>query len=116
MGNVYDGTGYRDAYGEQPRRQDYGREESHKYRTKIDLSSFNGHLHIEDFLDWVMEVERFFDYMSIHEDRKVKLVAYKFKGGASTWWEKSSPTRKGTCNFMVEDEATTQSTVFTTGL
>jgi hypothetical protein len=88
IGNVYDCAGYRDAYGEQPRRHDYGREESHEYRMKIDLPSFNGHLQIEDFLDWVMEVERFFDYMSIREDRKVKLVAYKFKGGASAWWEK----------------------------
>jgi hypothetical protein len=49
-------------------RHDYRREESHKYRMKIDLLSINGHLHIKDFLDWVMEVERFFDYMNIHED------------------------------------------------
>jgi len=60
---------------------------------KIDLPSFNGNLRIEDFLDWVMEVERFFDYMSIREDRKVKLVAYKFKGGASSWWEKLQISR-----------------------
>jgi len=83
MGNVYEGAGYQNAYGEQPRRQDHGMEESHKYRMKIDLSSFNEYLHIKDFLDWVMEIERFFDYTSIREDRKVKLVAYKFKGIAS---------------------------------
>jgi hypothetical protein len=35
-----------------------------------------------------MEVERFFDYMSIRKDHKVKLVASKFKGGASALWEK----------------------------
>jgi hypothetical protein len=60
---------------------------------KIDLPSFNRHLQIEDFLDWMMEVERFFDYMSIHKDSKVKLVAYKFKGGASAWWEKLQISR-----------------------
>jgi hypothetical protein len=60
---------------------------------KIDLPSFNGHLQIEDFLDWVMEVERFFDYMSIREDHKVKLVAYKFKGTPSAWWEKLQISR-----------------------
>jgi hypothetical protein len=88
IGNGYEGAGHWDAYGEQPRRQDHGREESHEYRMKIDLPSFNEHLQIEDFLDWVTEVERFFDYMNIREDHKVKLVAYKFKGGASAWWEK----------------------------
>jgi hypothetical protein len=46
---------------------------------KIDLPSFDGHLDIEDFLDWMTEVERFFKYMSILEERKVKLVAYKFR-------------------------------------
>lgn len=44
-----------------------------------------------------MEVERFFEYMSIPEERKVKLVAYKLKGGASAWWERlqHSQTREG---------------------
>jgi hypothetical protein len=77
------GVGHRDAHGEQPRRQEYGREKPQEYRMKVDLPSFDGHLHIEDFLDWITEVEWFFEYISISEERKVKLVAYKFKGGAS---------------------------------
>jgi hypothetical protein len=106
MGNVYGGAGYRDAYGEQPKRQDHGREESHEYRMKIDLPSFNGHLQIEDFLDWVMEVKSFFDYISIRKDCKVKLVAYKFKGGASALWEKLQISwtrqRKGLVNSWLK--------------
>jgi hypothetical protein len=45
------GAGHRDAYGEQPWHQEYGREEPREYRMKIDLPSFDSHLHIEDFLD-----------------------------------------------------------------
>ncbi|KAK1261225.1 hypothetical protein QJS04_geneDACA019084 [Acorus gramineus] len=58
---------------------------SRDFRINIDLPSFNGHLNIEEFLDWLAEVERFFDYMDIPEERKEKLVAYKLKGGASAW-------------------------------
>jgi hypothetical protein len=31
--------------------------------SKIDLQCFNGHLHVENFLDWLLKVENFFDYM-----------------------------------------------------
>uniref|UniRef100_A0A6N2KR41 Retrotransposon gag domain-containing protein n=1 Tax=Salix viminalis TaxID=40686 RepID=A0A6N2KR41_SALVM len=57
------------------------------FRMKMDLPNFNGQLQIEGFLDWLAMVERFFDYMDIPEDKRVKLVAYKLMGGASAWWE-----------------------------
>ena len=64
---------------------------------RMDLPSFDGHLHIEDFLDWQAGVERFFDYMEVQEEKKVKLVAYKLTGGASAWWEQTrlNRTRQG---------------------
>jgi hypothetical protein len=44
-------AGHEDVCGEQPRHQQYGWEEPKEYRMKLDLPSFDGHLHIEDFLD-----------------------------------------------------------------
>ena len=58
---------------------------NYEYQLKMEFPAFNGQLHIEEFLDWLNEVERFFDYMEIPDDKKVKLVAYKLKGGASAW-------------------------------
>ena len=55
---------------------------------KLELPSFNGNVPIEEFLDWVSEVEKFFDYMGTVDDKQVCLVAYKLKGGASAWWDR----------------------------
>ena len=66
-------------------RDKYGDEENHDFRMKLDLPCFNGSLKIEEFLDWLAEVERFFDYTKIPEEKQAKLVAYKLKGVASAW-------------------------------
>ncbi|KAA0054551.1 reverse transcriptase [Cucumis melo var. makuwa] len=42
---------------------------------------------IKAFLDWIKNVESFFEYMETTEDKKVKMVALKLKLGASAWWD-----------------------------
>ena len=56
---------------------------------KAELPSFNGNISIEKYLDWVNEVEKFFDYMGTIDDKQVCLVACKLKGGASAWWDRA---------------------------
>ena len=56
-----------------------------KYRMKIEISSFSGNLDIESFLDWVYEVEKFFDTTYVSEKKHVKFAANKLKGGEAAW-------------------------------
>ncbi|XP_026420705.1 uncharacterized protein LOC113316772 [Papaver somniferum] len=59
-----------------------------EYKLKADISNFHGGLQIEELLDWFYEVESFFNFMDVPDSSKVKLVAYKLKGGAAAWWDK----------------------------
>ena len=63
-------------------RDRYGEEENHNFCMKLELPCFNGSLKIEQFLDWLAEVERLCDYTKITEEKQVKLAAYKLKGVA----------------------------------
>ncbi|VFQ63926.1 unnamed protein product [Cuscuta campestris] len=53
---------------------------------KIDMPTFEGKNDLDDFLEWLETVERVFDFKDVSEEKKVKLVALKFRKYASTWW------------------------------
>lgn len=48
---------------------------------------------IKDFLDWIKNVENFFDYMSLLKENNVKLGALNLKGGAFAWWNQRQCSR-----------------------
>jgi hypothetical protein len=64
---------------------------------KLDILKFNGGLQPEEFLDWIAAVEEVLDFKGVPEDRRVSLVATKFRGRAAAWWQqlKQSRTRLG---------------------
>ena len=49
-----------------------GESTSNEYRMKIEISSFSRNFNIESFLDWVYEVERFFDMAYVRDENVVR--------------------------------------------
>ena len=69
-------------------------QEDQEIRMKVDLPTFNGRMDVEKFLDWIKNVEIFFDYANTPEHKKVRLVALKLQGGASAWWDQLQNNRR----------------------
>jgi len=67
------------------RRREYSN--PNEYRMTIEILSFSGNLDIESFLHWAYEIEKFFDMAYIPEEKHIKFIAYKLKGGATAWWD-----------------------------
>ncbi|PWA68983.1 hypothetical protein CTI12_AA301370 [Artemisia annua] len=65
------------------------------YRQRAkDVPTFHGSMNVEDFLDWMSELDTFFKFYEIPVDNRVNLVAYKLKGGAQSWWKNLQLTRE----------------------
>lgn len=64
------------------------------YKINIDIADFYGGIHVEEFLEWISNVENFFQYMEIFQDKQIKLMAFKLKGVASAWWQNVQNRRR----------------------
>lgn len=56
--------------------------ECEEYCVKVDIPLFSSNLLINEFLNWLSEVECCIDLMESPPNKMMKLAAYKFKSGA----------------------------------
>ena len=52
----------------------------------IEVTPYDGKLDINVMLDWISDIEKFFDYENTPDNKKVKIVVTKLKGRASLSW------------------------------
>ena len=68
-----------------------------------DFHELSGQLHIKRFLDWLIEVESFFEGQSTPKRKHFKFVSRKLKGSAWAWWEQLQRMRTRLGKDRIQD-------------
>ena len=63
-------------------------------RLKPEFLTYDGSLIAEHLIDWISELDKYFEYDEIEEDKRVKLVVTRLKGYASLWWDSVQAQRR----------------------
>ena len=63
-------------------------------RPTIEVDPYDGNLDTNVLLDWISDIEKFFEYENTPNNRKVKIAVTRLKGHASLWWENLQTDRK----------------------
>jgi hypothetical protein len=48
---------------------------------------YEGNLEVEELLDWVCAMDKYFDYEEIEEENKVNHAITRLKVHATLWWD-----------------------------
>ncbi|KAG7536795.1 Ribonuclease H-like superfamily [Arabidopsis suecica] len=60
---------------------------------KLELPEFSGGLQAEEFLDWINTTEELLEFKEVPDAMRVPLVATRFRGRASAWWQQTKESR-----------------------
>jgi hypothetical protein len=56
-------------------------------RAKMEIPIYEGNLDVEELLDYIIAMDKYFDYEDVEEDKKVKHHVTRLKGHATLWWD-----------------------------
>lgn len=63
-------------------------------KPKPKIPTYDGSLPIEVLLDWIGDMDKYFECEEVNEDRRVKFVATKLKGHVDLWWDSVQDERR----------------------
>ena len=72
----------------------------------VEVVAYDGKLDTNAVLDWISDMEKFFEYENTPDNRKVKIAVTRLKGHASLWWEHlqtDKQERKGEDQNLAKD-------------
>eukprot|EP00253_Pinus_taeda_P027613 PITA_27613 len=66
-------------------------------RPKVEIPLYERNLNVEELMDWISSLDKYFDYEEFDDKKKVKFAVTRLKGHATIWWDElqTSKERKG---------------------
>jgi hypothetical protein len=55
---------------------------------------YEGKFNVDKLLDWINEMDKYFDYEEVDEENKLKHVVTRLKGHATLWWDELQEDRR----------------------
>eukprot|EP00253_Pinus_taeda_P014351 PITA_14351 len=71
-------------------------------KPKPEIPNYDGSLSTEVLLDWVSELDKYFESEEVSEDRRVKFVATKLKEHAALWRDNVQAERRRMNKFLIK--------------
>jgi hypothetical protein len=62
-------------------------------KEKMEIPMSEGNLDVEELLDWIRALDKYFNYEDVEEDKKVKHVITRLKGNETLWWDELQADR-----------------------
>ena len=52
-------------------------------RPKVDVPLYEGNLNMEELMDWISSLDKYFEFEEVEDKRKVKFAATRLKGSCN---------------------------------
>lgn len=69
---------------------------------KPELPIYDGILTLKTLIDWISELDKYFEYEEIEEEKKIKFVVTSLKGHATIWWERLQVDRRSKNKLVIK--------------
>ena len=56
-------------------------------RPRIEVPMYSGNLNVEELMDWINALRKYFDFEEIGDKKKVRYAATRLKGHAAIQWD-----------------------------
>jgi hypothetical protein len=63
-------------------------------RPKMEVPMYEGNLNVDELMDWISAMDKYFEYENVADEKKVKFVVTRMKGHALLWWDGVQAERK----------------------